>query len=139
MQVKDIMTAKVECISPQGTLQEAARKMMDLDVGALPVGKNHLLAGMVTDRDITVRGTAAGRDPATTEIQDVLTPEVVYCYFDQEVQESATIMKIKQIRRLVVLDGDNYPVGMVSLGDLAESQDMELTAETLECVTGHRR
>src|SRR5436309_8664365 len=103
MQVKQVMTRGVECISPTTTVQEAARKMKTLDVGPLPICDNDRLTGMITDRDITVRAVAEGCDPKTTTVKDVMTPDVVYCFEDQDVREATKLMKEHQIRRLVVL------------------------------------
>ena len=136
MKIKEVMTKGAECVSPSSTLQDAARKMKNLDVGPLPVCDNDRLVGMLTDRDITVRATAEGCDPKTTKVEDVLTPDVIYCFEDQDVQEAARLMKENQIRRLVVLNRDKRLVGIISLGDLAvETGDEQLTGETLEKVS----
>jgi len=131
------MTRGVECISPDDTLQQAARKMRDLDVGPLPVcGDNDRLAGMITDRDIVVRAVAEGWAPDSRQVRDVMTPEGVYCYEDQDVDEAAAQMRDRQIRRLVVLNRDKRLVGIVSLGDLAvETGDEHLASKTLEEVS----
>jgi CBS domain-containing protein len=137
MLVKDVMTPGAECIRPGNSLHEAAQKMRNLDVGPLPVcGDNDRLVGMITDRDITVRAVAEACDPRTTTVKDVMTPDVVYCFEDQDVQEAARLMKAHQIRRLVVLNRDKRLVGIVSLGDLAvETGDEKLTGRTLEEVS----
>ena len=136
MIVRDVMTKGAECISPTTSLQEAARKMRDLDVGPLPVCENDRLVGMVTDRDITVRAVAEGCDPRTTTVKEVMTPDVVYCFEDQDVQQAANLMKQKQVRRLMVLNRDKRLVGIISLGDLAvETGDEHLTGRTLEEVS----
>jgi len=136
MQVKDVMTRGVECVGPDATLQEAARKMKDLDVGPLPICDNDRLAGMVTDRDITVRAVAEGKDPRNTRVRDVMTPGVNYVFEDDDVAHAAQLMKDKQIRRLVVLNHDKRMVGIVSLGDLAvETGDEHLAGQTLEKVS----
>jgi CBS domain-containing protein len=136
MQVKDVMTAGVECVGPDATLQEAARKMKDLDVGPLPVCDNDRLAGLLTDRDIVVRAVAEGRDPRSAHVRDVMTPDVVYCFEDQDVQEAARLMQQRQIRRLVVLNRDKRLSGIVSIGDVAvESGDRNLAGKTLEHVS----
>src|SRR5687767_8632105 len=98
MQVKDVMTQGVECVKPGDSLAYAARRMRDLNVGSLPVcGDNDRLAGMVTDRDITVRATAGDRDPGGTSVADAMTPAIVYCFEDQDVTEAARLMEEKQI------------------------------------------
>jgi CBS domain-containing protein len=119
MQLKEIMTPGVEDISPEATLREAAEKMRHLDIGPLPVCDGDRLVGLLTDRDITVRAVAEGRDPATTRVREVMTPEVVYGYDNQDSRDAARLMEQYQIRRLPVLNHAKRLVGMVSLGDLA--------------------
>jgi CBS domain-containing protein len=111
--------------------------MKDLDVGPLPVcGDSDRLVGMITDRDITVRGVAEGCDPRTTAVKEVMTPDVVYCFEDQDVQEAARLMQQHQIRGLVVLNRDKRLTGIVSLGDLAvETGDAGLAGKTVEQVS----
>jgi CBS domain-containing protein len=137
MQIKDIMTPNVECVRPDDTLQEAACKMRDLDVGPLPVcGDNDRLAGMITDRDITVRAVAEGKDPRSTKVREAMTEEIVSCFEDEDVQEAARTMQERQIRRLVVLNRDKRLVGIVSLGDLAtQSGDKSKSGEVLRDVS----
>jgi CBS domain-containing protein len=136
MQVRQVMTRGAECISPDATIQEAAQKMRDLDVGPLPVCDNDRLAGMLTDRDIAVRAVAEGRDPKTTHVRDAMTPGINYCFADDDVAEAARLMKEKQVRRLAVLNHDKRLVGIVSLGDLAvETGDAHLAGDTLEKVS----
>jgi CBS domain-containing protein len=137
MRVKDVMTRGVACMPPSATLQQAAQKMRDLDIGPLPVcGDNDRLVGMLTDRDITVRAVAEGLDSRTALIRDVMTPTIVYCFEDQDVSEASRLMKENQIRRLVVLNRDKRLVGIVSLGDLAvDAHDEELVGATLEAVS----
>jgi len=125
MQLKEVMTPQVEVVRPDASLQEAAEMMMKLDVGPLPVCDGQRLVGMLTDRDITVRGTAQGRDPKTTQVQEVMTPDVIYCFEDQDVEDAANLMEEHQIRRLVILNREKKLVGIVSLGDLALEADEE--------------
>jgi CBS domain-containing protein len=126
------MTRGCDCIAPDNTLQEAARRMKDLDVGPLPVCFDDRLAGMVTDRDIVLRAVAEGRDPKTTRVRDVMTPHITYCFEDENVEEAARLMKDRQIRRLVVLNNDRRLVGIISLGDIAvDTGDRQLAGETL--------
>ena len=119
MKLKDIMSTEVEIVRPDASIQEAAEKMASLDVGALPVCDGRGLIGMITDRDITVRATAAGRDPKTTLVSDCLSSELVYGFEDQELEEAQALMEQKQIRRLPVLSRDKALVGIVALADLA--------------------
>jgi len=119
MQLREVMTKDVDIIHPDASVKEAAVRMRALDVGSLPVCDGDRLVGLVTDRDITVRATAEGRDPTKTKVRDAMTPEMVYCFEDQDVDEAARLMTEKQIRRLPVLNRDKRLVGIVSLGDLA--------------------
>jgi CBS domain-containing protein len=119
MLVKEIMTPDVEVVSPGDTLEQAARKMEVLDIGPLPVCEGRRVVGMITDRDITVRATAAGCDPKTTLVHDAMSQDIICCYEDQDVREAARLMKEEQIRRLLVMNRANDLVGIVSLGDLA--------------------
>jgi CBS domain-containing protein len=137
MQIKDVMTHGVECVRPMDSIARAAERMRELDVGMLPVcGDHDKLVGMITDRDITVRATAEASDPRGTRISDVMTPNVIYCFEHQDVDEAAELMEQNQIRRLVVLNRDKRLVGIVSLGDLAvKTGDGALTGETLEQVS----
>ena len=136
IQVKDIMTRNVEVVHPEDTLREAAQKMAALDVGMLPVCNGDQLMGMLTDRDITVRATAEGRDPKTTRVHEVMTPEVVHVFEDDDVSEAARIMTEQQIRRLVVLNQSKQLAGIISLGDLAvHSGDTQQAGQTLEGVS----
>ena len=136
MRVSEVMTQGVECIGPDATLQEAAAKMKSLDVGPLPVCDNDRLVGMVTDRDITVRATAEGDAPTDVRVRDVMTPEVIYCFEDELVEDAARLMAEKQVRRLVVLNRDKRMVGIVSLGDLAvKTGDEQLAGNALEGIS----
>ncbi len=140
MFVSEVMTRRVECISPDATLKDAAEKMKELDVGPLPVCDNDRLVGMVTDRDITVRATAEGCHPQDVRVRDVMTPEVFYCFDDEDVAEAARQMEQKQIRRLLVLNRAKQLVGIVSLGDLVvETQDRQLAGHALEAVSEPNR
>jgi CBS domain-containing protein len=136
MHVKDLMTKGAECVTPSTPLHVAASKMKTLGVGPLPVCEGGSLVGMITDRDITVRATAEALPPRLGQVGDVMTPDVVYCFEDQDVEEAARLMKDNQIRRLVVLSRHNRLVGILSLGDLAvEMGDDTLAGETLQQVS----
>lgn len=134
-QIKKIMTTKVRCIPPETTLNEAARLMAELDVGALPICQNERLAGMVTDRDITVRGLARKKDPATTGVQEAMSEGIVFIFEDQDVEEAARLFETRKIRRLPVLNRDKRLVGIVSLGDLAVNAGSSLGGEALKEVS----
>src|SRR5207253_4212270 len=129
-------TQQVEVIHPDSTLREAAEKMKSLGVGPIPVCDGERLQGMLTDRDITVRATAEGRDPNTTRVREVMTPEVVYCFEDQDVLEAARLMQEKQIRCLPILNREKRLVGIVSLGDLAvHSAEEKAVSKTIKEVS----
>ncbi len=136
MIVRDIMSRDVEVIHPDSVLQEAAGKMKSLDVGSLPVCDNRRLLGMVTDRDITIRAVAAGRDPKSTPVREAMTPELIYCYEDETLSEAAKLMERHQIRRLPILNRDKHLVGIVALGDIAvDSGNEKLSGTILEEVS----
>ena len=119
MLVRDVMTRHAETVAPEFTLQEAALKMRSLNVGSLPVLDGERPVGMVTDRDIVVRGAALGKDPVHTQVREVMTHQAVYCYDDQDTLEAARIMEAMALRRLMVLDRSDALVGMLTVDDLA--------------------
>lgn len=132
MLVKDCMTRDVEVVRPDASVEEAARKMKTLDIGALPVCDGDRIAGIVTDRDLTVRGSASGRIPAQARVKEVMTPGILYCFEDQDIRDAADLMADKQVRRLVVLNRDKRLAGIVSLGDLAvDTGDKHLAGRVL--------
>ena len=136
MQLKDIMTRDPVVLSPETTLKEAARKMRDLDSGVMPIGERDRLVGMLTDRDITVRATAEGKDPNGTPVREAMTTDVVYCFEDDDVRGAARKMEEHQIRRLIVLNRDKRLVGIVALGDIAvHAPDDRLPGEIAEAVS----
>jgi CBS domain-containing protein len=136
MRVSEVMTQGAECTRPDASVEEAARRMKTLDVGALPVCDNDRLIGMVTDRDITVRATAEACDPCATTVREVMTPDVVYCFDDDLIDDAVRMMEDQQIRRLPVLSRDKRLVGIVALGDIAvKTGDDRLSGEVLEQVS----
>jgi CBS domain-containing protein len=135
MKVHEIMTARPRCIAPDNTLVEAAGLMRELDVGALPICDNDRLAGMVTDRDIVLRGTADGRDPNSAEVREVMSEGIIYVYADQPVEAAARLMEEKQIRRLPVLNREKRLIGIVSLGDVATSSNPAFSGTALRDVS----
>ena len=104
MLVKEIMTHNAEVISPGDTLEQAARKMDELNIGPLPVCEGNRVVGILTDRDITVRATAAGCDPKAVLVYEAMSHDVIFCHEDEDVQEAARLMKEKQVRRLLVMN-----------------------------------
>ena len=134
--LKEIMTAQVDVISPDATAEDAAAKMRDLNVGAIPVCDEEGLVGMVTDRDLVVRIMAAQRDPKAVRVGEAMTPEVSYCFEHDDVQKAVQLMSQKQIRRLPVLSKAKKLVGIVSLGDLAvHGIDTKTGGDVLEHVS----
>jgi CBS domain-containing protein len=130
MKIEDVMTHDVAVASPDETIQQAAQLMDELDIGALPVAENERLVGMITDRDIVVRAVAGGLDPGV-KVSEVMTPDVKYCFCDQEVAEVSDNMADIQIRRLPVVDRNKRLVGIVALGDIATSGENECVADAL--------
>ena len=133
MELRDIMTRNVEVVNGDASLKEAATKMKKLDVGLIPVCDGDRLKGLLTDRDITIRATANGRDPSKTKVNEVMSTDIAYCLEDQAVDEAVILMEARQIRRLPILNQDKQLVGIVSLADIAvHVGDRDLTGETLE-------
>lgn len=133
MQIADAMTRDVQVISPDQSLVDAARLMADCDCGVLPVAENDRLVGMITDRDIVIRGLAEGKSP-DTRIQDVMSADVKYCYEDDDIDDVAQNMGDLQVRRLPVVNRDKRLVGIVSLGDIATT-DEEPAGEALSSIS----
>jgi CBS domain-containing protein len=122
MNVRECMSHDVRTTSPQATIQEAARLMKAADAGAVPVGENDRLVGMITDRDIAVRAVAEGRS-FDTPVRDVMTAEIEYVFDDEDLDDVSMKMGDLKVRRLPVLNRDKRLVGIISLGDIAKSDD----------------
>ena len=139
MLVRDAMTPRAETVGPEETLQAAAAKMKALNVGALPVKDDDHLVGMLTDRDLAVRAVAAGRDPTRARVREAMTPQVVWCFEDQDTLEAARIMEEKAIRRVMVLDRQERLVGLLSVDDIAAGARQErLAGEVLDSAVALR-
>ena len=136
--IADIMTRSVAVVRRDETLQAAARRMREMDVGALPVTDGKALVGMVTDRDITIRGVAEGMVAQESLVSDVMTQEVRYCRADDTIEQVMAEMGDAKVRRLAVLDAGNEIVGIVALADIATRQSAH-TDETLREIStpGH--
>lgn len=119
MKVRDRMTRSVTTVRADGTLRDASCAMRDADVGMLGVNHNDRLAGVITDRDIVVRAIAQGHDPADAKVAEFMSRDLAGCYDDDEAEVAAGRMRELRLRRLLVVDRDKKPVGVVSLGDLA--------------------
>jgi len=122
MKVREAMTSNVRLTSPERSIREAAEMMADQDIGALPVGENDRLVGMITDRDIAVRAVARGLDP-DTKIRQVMSEEVMYCFDDEDLDDAVQNMGDIKVRRLPVLNRDKRLVGIISISDLTGRED----------------
>jgi CBS domain-containing protein len=131
------MTTDVEIVNADDSLQIAAQKMRDRDVGFLPVLDNGRLVGVITDRDIAIRAIAAGLDPVRTKVRNLAITDVIWGYHDQDDDKAARLMENYQIRRLVILHPESQAiVGVISLGDLARNTKVQdKAAEVLEKVS----
>lgn len=134
-QVSDAMTRGVRTIGPSETLLRAAQAMTELDIGAIPVCDGERLLGMVTDRDIVVRGVAQGYASDQACVSDVMTEEAEWCFEDDSVEDVLDKMRSHQIRRLAVIDREKHLVGMVSIGDLAVKVHGADTNEALDGIS----
>ena len=129
--LKDLMSPDVQFVSPDMTIEEAARKMRDGDFGMLPVAENDRMIGAISDRDIAIRAVAEGL-AASTKVRDVMSDGIAWAYDDDSVEQAAKIMSERQVRRLPVVNRDKRLVGIVALGDFAvESTEIRPTAQAL--------
>jgi CBS domain-containing protein len=136
MKLKEIMTREVEVIHPNDSLQTAAQKMRDRDVGFLLVYEGNELIGVLTDRDLVVRAIADGLNAKGILGRDIMTSPLIQCFDDQTVEEAAELMHQNRVRRLVILDhGNNQVVGVVSMGDLAGILDDKTSGKVLQGVS----
>ncbi|HET9459866.1 MAG TPA: CBS domain-containing protein [Sphingomicrobium sp.] len=134
MKVSEVMTRDVQTVRPDSTAQEAASFMLSEDAGSMPVSDGDRLIGMITDRDIAIRGVAKGHGP-DTPVRELMTDQVISIRADDDVEEAATKMSQAQVRRLPVIDENEKLCGIVSLGDLAREADDECAEEALEGVS----
>ena len=121
MKIMEIMHQGVETIGPNDTTKEAARKMHDLHIGALPVVEGDTLVVIITDRDICCKVVATGRDAVATKVKEVMTKELTTCFEDQELQEAADLMMDRHIHRLAILNRNNGLSGFLSVDDIART------------------
>jgi CBS domain-containing protein len=138
MRINEIMSREVEVARPQDTIQDVARKMREVDTGVIPVCEGDQVRGMVTDRDIVIRAVSEARS-FETPVSDVMTPDVEYCYEDDDIAAAADKMAELQVRRLIVLDHDQRLVGIVSLGDIAQQGKDKTTGQALEEISEPNR
>ena len=130
MRVAEAMTRDVRVASPDQSLIDVAKLMAECDCGAIPVGENDRLVGMITDRDIVVRALAKGKDGAC-KVRDIMSHEVKYCYDDDDLTKVARNMADIQVRRLPVVDHDKRLVGIVALGDIATTEGKKPAGEAI--------
>jgi CBS domain-containing protein len=138
MKVSEVMTRDVQTVRADQPVQEAASFMLSSDAGSIPVMDGDRLIGMITDRDIAVRGVAKGHGP-DTPVGDLMTDDLVVVRDDDEIEDVATRMSEAQVRRLPVIDQDERLCGIVSLGDLSRETDDESASEALEGVSAPSR
>ena len=134
MKIRDVMTRDVQTVTPDQTAQEAASFMLREDAGSMPVSDGNRLIGMITDRDIAVRGVARGYGPET-QVRELMTDDIICARIDDDVEEVAMRMSEAQVRRLPVLDENEQLCGIVSLGDLSRETDGEVAHHALEGVS----
>jgi CBS domain-containing protein len=134
MKVSEVMTREVQTVSPDQPAQDAASFMLQANAGAIPVIDGERLIGMITDRDIAVRGVAKGHGP-DTPVRELMSNDIVCAQEDDNVEDVATKMSEAQVRRLPVIDQDQRLCGIVSLGDLARETNSESAHEALEGVS----
>jgi CBS domain-containing protein len=130
MKLAEVMTRDVETIAPDASLQQAAQRMEELNVGALPVCDGARLIGVVTDRDITVRGVSVGASASEDVVADCMSADPLYAYEDEPIEVALDRMRAAQVRRLMVMDRDKQLVGVVSLGDVAAKTPHKSEAAT---------
>ena len=135
MLVREIMTADVQLLSPDESIQSAACRMRDKEIGSLPVSSGDRLVGYITDRDIVVRGLAAGKK-LSAPVHEVMTDRILYCFEDEEVESVAASMAHNQVRRLPVLTREKRLCGIVSLGDIATRGGAEVANDALAEISG---
>jgi CBS domain-containing protein len=137
MQVKEAMHAGVEWVEPDTPVSTIAKKMRDLDIGAIPVCEKDRLVGIITDRDITCRAVAEGGDLSKLTASDVMTKDVIYCRDTEDLQDAIHIMEDKRIRRMPAIDEEKRMVGMLSLGDVSHATSQQIAGEVIKAVSDH--
>ncbi|SER42787.1 CBS domain-containing protein [Tranquillimonas rosea] len=139
MNIEDAMHPKADWASADMPVSEVARMMVTDDIGAVPVGKDDRLIGMLTDRDLAIRVVAARRDPDRTLAEQVMSPGIVFCTTHETLEDAIHLMDQKKIRRLPVLDENKRMIGMLGIGDIAHAVGQSLAGELLRAVAAHHR
>jgi CBS domain-containing protein len=137
MKVKNCMHKDAQWVSPDTPVKAVAKAMLEQDIGAIPVGENDRLIGMVTDRDIVVRGVANGKEISALTARDVMTAGIAWCRDSDDLTHAANMMQSKQIRRLPVIDKNKRMVGILSLGDLSTAGTDRTIAAATKAVSAH--
>ena len=137
MEISKAMHKEADWVSADTPINKIAELMNKHDIGAVPIGQDDKLVGMITDRDIALRVVATGLDPKETKAEDVMTKGIIYCRTTETVEDAIHLMDQKKIRRLPVLDDKKRMVGMLSLGDIAHSVSRDLSGELLHAVADH--
>jgi CBS domain-containing protein len=134
MRVSEAMTREVRVATPGQSIRDVAKIMAESDAGAMPVGENDKLVGMVTDRDIAIRGVALGKGPDTPVREVMSTEQVLYCYEDDEIEKVAKNMGDEKVRRLPVVNKEKRLVGIVSIGNIAQ-REVKAVSKAVKGVT----
>lgn len=121
--IRDVMTRDPVCVDPHSSAADAARRMREVDSGAILVAEEGHLRGLLTDRDIVVRAIAEGRDPARVEVSEICSADVQALHPEDDLDRAVQLMRDRHIRRIPVVEGEDHPVGIVSIGDLALARD----------------
>jgi CBS domain-containing protein len=139
MQVRQAMHKGVRWVDPDTPVAELAKLMREHDIGAIPIGENDRLVGMVTDRDIVCRAIALGLDPKTVRARDVMTEGIVFCLEKQDLDVAARLMETRRVRRLPVINAKRRMTGMLSLGDLYNAAPRPVSSEAMQAVSAHHK
>ena len=135
MAIKDIMTRDVECATPDMTIQEGAEIMKSVDIGSLPVCEGRKVVGIITDRDITIRAVASGRDPGSTKVGEIMSGQIVTVREDDDLREAERLMHDHQLRRLPVVDARGDLVGYLALAKVARQETLTRAGQVIKGVS----
>ncbi len=139
MKVQEVMHKGAEWFSQEASVPEIAKAMRDHDIGAVPIGENGILIGMLTDRDIVCKGIASGENISNMTAADVMTPQIICCEAEDEIDDAIRVMERHQIHRLPVVDSRKALVGILSLGDLSRFVDYAAIGELTRAVSTQHR
>jgi len=133
--IRDLMSKDVQCASPETTLKDAASTMKTRDFGSMPVCEGRRVVGVITDRDIAIRGVAEGRDPGSTRVREVMSKDIVSVREDADLEEAERLMHDRQLRRLPVLNGQDELVGYLAMAKIARTESPEEAGKVLQGVS----